>query len=65
VDPLRGAIEPGVRAPHGPGLDDPLVGYVPPGSGHARGTGLWIARQMTERLDMLSTERGLTTRLWV
>jgi hypothetical protein len=43
---------------HGPGLDDPLAGYVPPGSRHARRTGLWIARQMTQRLDMLSTERG-------
>jgi anti-sigma regulatory factor (Ser/Thr protein kinase) len=49
----------------GPGLDDPLAGYVPPGAGEARGAGLWVARQMTRRLDMLSTERGLTTRLWV
>jgi anti-sigma regulatory factor (Ser/Thr protein kinase) len=50
---------------HGPGLDDPLAGYVPPGSHDAGGAGLWVARQMTRRLDMLSTERGLTTRLWV
>jgi anti-sigma regulatory factor (Ser/Thr protein kinase) len=50
---------------HGPGLDDPVAGYVPPGSDVARGAGLWVARQMTRRLDMLSSERGLTTRLWV
>jgi anti-sigma regulatory factor (Ser/Thr protein kinase) len=50
---------------HGPGLDDPVAGYVPPGSDRAPGAGLWVARQMTRRLDMLSTERGLTTRLWV
>jgi anti-sigma regulatory factor (Ser/Thr protein kinase) len=50
---------------HGPGLDDPVAGYVPPGSEYARGAGLWVARQMTRRLDMLSSERGLTTRLWV
>jgi anti-sigma regulatory factor (Ser/Thr protein kinase) len=50
---------------HGPGLDDPVAGYLPPGSPYARGAGLWVARQMTRRLDMLSTERGLTTRLWV
>jgi anti-sigma regulatory factor (Ser/Thr protein kinase) len=50
---------------HGPGLDDPVAGYVPPGSDVARGAGLWVARQMTRRLDMLSSDRGLTTRLWV
>jgi anti-sigma regulatory factor (Ser/Thr protein kinase) len=50
---------------HGPGLDDPVAGYVPPGSDRASGAGLWVARQVTRRLDMLSTERGLTTRLWV
>jgi anti-sigma regulatory factor (Ser/Thr protein kinase) len=49
----------------GPGLDDPVAGYVPPGSDVSRGAGLWVARQMTRRLDMLSSERGLTTRLWV
>jgi anti-sigma regulatory factor (Ser/Thr protein kinase) len=52
-------------ADHGPGLDDPVAGYMPPGSSHARGAGLWVARQLTRRLDMLNTERGLTTRLWV
>jgi anti-sigma regulatory factor (Ser/Thr protein kinase) len=50
-------------ADHGPGLDDPLAGYLPPVRG--RGAGLWVARQLTRRLEMISTERGLTTRLWV
>jgi hypothetical protein len=49
---------------HGPGLDDPLAGYLPPHPGHARGAGLWVARQMTRRLAMTSSSRGLTTRLW-
>jgi anti-sigma regulatory factor (Ser/Thr protein kinase) len=49
---------------HGPGLDDPLAGYLPPRPGHGGGAGLWVARQATTRLEMLSTERGLTTRLW-
>jgi anti-sigma regulatory factor (Ser/Thr protein kinase) len=50
---------------HGPGLDDPLAGWMPPGSLYAHGVGLWVARQATRRLDMMSTDRGLTTRLWV
>ena len=49
---------------HGPGLDDPLAGYLPPHPGHGGGAGLWVARQATRRLEMISTERGLTTRLW-
>ena len=50
---------------HGPGLDDPIAGYMPPGSKHAQGAGLWVARLMTRRLEMISTDRGLTTRLWI
>jgi anti-sigma regulatory factor (Ser/Thr protein kinase) len=50
-------------ADHGPGVDEPLAGYLPPVPG--RGAGLWVARQLTRRLEMISTERGLTTRLWV
>jgi anti-sigma regulatory factor (Ser/Thr protein kinase) len=50
---------------HGAGLDDPLVGYLPPRPGNGGGAGLWVARQMTRRLEMTSSSRGLTTRLWV
>jgi hypothetical protein len=49
---------------HGRGLDDRVAGYLPPGSDDARGAGLWVARQMAGRLDMLSSDRGLTMRLW-
>jgi anti-sigma regulatory factor (Ser/Thr protein kinase) len=49
---------------HGPGLDNPLAGYLPPHAGHANGAGLWVARQTTRRLEMTTSERGLTTRLW-
>src|SRR5262249_7420638 len=44
----------------GPGLEDPLAGYTPPGEQ----AGLWIARQLTSRLDLIPREDGLTVRLW-
>lgn len=50
---------------HGAGFDDPLAGYLPPHPGHAQGAGLWVARQMTDRLEMICTAHGLTTRLWI
>jgi anti-sigma regulatory factor (Ser/Thr protein kinase) len=49
----------------GPGLDDPLAGYLPPRPGHASGAGLWVARQVTRQLDLMSSPDGLTVRLWV
>ena len=49
----------------GPGIDDPLAGYIPPGAGAAGGSGLWVARQLTCRLDLISSGSGLTARLWV
>ncbi len=48
----------------GPGIDDPLAGYIPP-AGDKAGSGLWVARQLTRRLDLISTGSGLTVRLWV
>ena len=49
----------------GPGLDDPLAGWVPPGAPAGNGGGLWVARQLTRRLDLLpSPDGGLTVRLW-
>jgi hypothetical protein len=48
----------------GPGLDDPLAGYVPPRR-RRDPTGLWNARQLTKQLDLLSSDSGLTVRLWV
>jgi anti-sigma regulatory factor (Ser/Thr protein kinase) len=49
----------------GEGLDDPLAGYVPPRGGDADGAGLWVARQLATRLELLTTPGGgLTTRVW-
>jgi hypothetical protein len=48
----------------GPGLDDPLAGYTPPSAGDTAGAGLWVARQLTRRLELLSSPSGLTVRLW-
>ena len=42
----------------GPGLDDPIVGYLPPGPTADRGAGLWVARQLTERLELLGSGAG-------
>jgi anti-sigma regulatory factor (Ser/Thr protein kinase) len=50
---------------HGPGIDDPLAGYIPPAQGGLDGAGLWVARQLTRRLELLTTPQGLTARLWV
>jgi anti-sigma regulatory factor (Ser/Thr protein kinase) len=49
----------------GPGLDDPLAGYMPPRPANGRGRGLWIARQLVSRVDLLAAEPGLTVRLWL
>jgi anti-sigma regulatory factor (Ser/Thr protein kinase) len=50
----------------GPGLDDPLAGYLPPRAGTHAGAGLWVARQLTQRLDLVpSGDGGLTARAWV
>jgi anti-sigma regulatory factor (Ser/Thr protein kinase) len=50
---------------HGGGFDDPLAGYLPPGAQNGGGAGLWVARQMTRGLELQTSERGLTARLWV
>jgi anti-sigma regulatory factor (Ser/Thr protein kinase) len=49
----------------GPGLDDPLAGYLPPGADEAHGQGLWIARRLVRRLELLDNTPGLTVRLWL
>jgi anti-sigma regulatory factor (Ser/Thr protein kinase) len=50
---------------HGPGISDPLIGYLPPRPGHLDGVGLWVARQLTARLEFVATPHGFATRLWV
>ena len=49
----------------GPGLDDPLAGYFPPRPNHGRGRGLWVARCLVRRLELLDDAPGLTVRLWL
>ena len=49
----------------GPGLDDPFAGFLPPDTTTEGGAGLWVARQVTWRLDLLPSPDGLTVRLWV
>ena len=52
-------------ADRGPGLDDPLAGYVPPTPGQPGREGLWISRQLVTRLELIPTDPGLTVRLWL
>jgi anti-sigma regulatory factor (Ser/Thr protein kinase) len=47
----------------GAGFDDPLAGYRAPRD--ERGSGLWVARQLTWRLEFLHTTRGFTVRAWL
>ncbi|MEA2424256.1 MAG: hypothetical protein QOH13_666 [Thermoleophilaceae bacterium] len=52
----------------GPGLDDPLAGYLPPGAAgepRARRSGLWTARTMCSRVELIPASPGLTVRLWL
>jgi anti-sigma regulatory factor (Ser/Thr protein kinase) len=47
----------------GGGFDDPMAGYLAPRSG--RGTGLWVARQLTWRVEAFQSPRGFTVRMWL
>jgi anti-sigma regulatory factor (Ser/Thr protein kinase) len=49
----------------GGGFDDPLAGYLPPGARGSEGAGLWVARQLTTRLETFSEHGGFTVRLWI
>ncbi|MGH2970132.1 MAG: ATP-binding protein, partial [Solirubrobacteraceae bacterium] len=49
---------------NGPGFDDPLAGYIPPGPGETA-SGLWIVRQLTWRQELFPSDRGFTVRLWL
>ncbi|HTE60799.1 MAG TPA: anti-sigma factor RsbA family regulatory protein [Solirubrobacteraceae bacterium] len=49
----------------GHGVDDPLAGYLPPKPGDPAGAGLWIARQLTSRLELIPSADGFTARLWL
>ncbi len=52
----------------GPGVDDPLVGLVPPSHGaepDPGGLGLWVARQLCDTLDLVRGPQGTTVRFVV
>jgi anti-sigma regulatory factor (Ser/Thr protein kinase) len=47
----------------GSGFEDPVAGYLAPRDGV--GTGLWVARQLTWRVESFHSPRGFTVRLWL
>jgi anti-sigma regulatory factor (Ser/Thr protein kinase) len=47
----------------GDGFDDPSAGYLAPREGV--GTGLWVARQLTWRIEFFRSPTGFTTRIWL
>jgi anti-sigma regulatory factor (Ser/Thr protein kinase) len=49
----------------GGGYDDPLAGYVPPRQDQLATAGLWVARQLSADLELLSSSAGLTARVWI
>jgi anti-sigma regulatory factor (Ser/Thr protein kinase) len=49
----------------GPGFDDPLVGFDPPGDPAGRAPGLWVVRQLVRNLEAFPTAAGFTVRLWL
>jgi anti-sigma regulatory factor (Ser/Thr protein kinase) len=47
----------------GAGFDDPIAGYLTPQNGRA--TGLWVARQLTWKLECFHSPQGFTVRIWL
>jgi anti-sigma regulatory factor (Ser/Thr protein kinase) len=48
---------------HGPGIADPLAGSEAPDADRTRGRGLWIARQLCDRLEIESVPGRTLVRL--
>jgi anti-sigma regulatory factor (Ser/Thr protein kinase) len=51
---------------HGPGIRDPFAGYIWPGAlsrPPTHGMGLWLARRLCDRVDVIETPEGCTVRL--
>jgi anti-sigma regulatory factor (Ser/Thr protein kinase) len=48
----------------GAGFDDPLAGWVPPRARQPDGAGLWVARQLTRELELVSEPGSFSVRLW-
>jgi anti-sigma regulatory factor (Ser/Thr protein kinase) len=47
----------------GDGFDDPAAGYLAPREGV--GSGLWVARQLTWRIEFFRSSAGFTARIWL
>jgi anti-sigma regulatory factor (Ser/Thr protein kinase) len=47
----------------GSGFDDPAAGYLPPREGV--GAGLWVARQLTWRIEFFRSSPGFIARIWL
>jgi anti-sigma regulatory factor (Ser/Thr protein kinase) len=47
----------------GSGFEDPAAGYLAPRPG--TGKGLWVARQLTWKLEFFHSPRGFTVRTWL
>lgn len=47
----------------GPGPSDPLLGFVPPDRRQPGGRGLWLARQLADRVEIETTASGTTVRI--
>jgi anti-sigma regulatory factor (Ser/Thr protein kinase) len=47
----------------GPGIDNPLLGYLPPESDQEDGWGLWMVRQLCDSVEFSRGPRGSTVRI--
>lgn len=52
-------------ADRGPGLLDPMSGYLPPPKPLDRGRGLWLVRQLCDLVELRTSEAGTRVRLHV
>lgn len=50
---------------HGPGLSDPFAGYIPPRAESVGGMGLWIARQLVDRVAIALDAEGTRVQLTI
>jgi anti-sigma regulatory factor (Ser/Thr protein kinase) len=47
----------------GNGFDDPVAGYLAPRAG--TGSGLWVARRLSWKVESFHSPRGFTVRMWL
>jgi anti-sigma regulatory factor (Ser/Thr protein kinase) len=49
----------------GPGFDDPLIGFDPPGEPGGQAPGMWVVRQLARKLEAFPSDAGFTVRLYL